>query len=366
MGLLGFAAAFWVHWSTHMVHLVGFVWLAWALAAAHLLVVDPRRKRVAALAVVIGLWWLGANPQYAYYGTLAVVCIRRSGSLVARRATGGLLTPGPRASLAGAWRWGRRWPRRCCCRRSRSPTASCGCASPSPRTTSPGATSSGCSFPTPWATPPTGCSSTPTTSCAWTRRSSAWSRRCSAPSPWAAPPQAGGGAERLLLAGGAGVVAGPGLQRPAQPGPLPAAARLRPVPGGVAVAVVLPAFALPLAALGLQDVLDGVRRARVVAAGACGGAALVVVAWYLTNGRGRPGADVSRQAGRLRPGRDRPGRGCGVAGPAVAQGGPRRRGGGGAGRGRRSTRPAGIRASSRRAPTPNWRWPTSPPSRGAG
>ena len=88
MGLLGFAAAFWIHWSTHMVHLVGFVWLPWVLALAHLLVVDPRRKRVAALAVAVGLWWLGANPQYAYYGTLAVVCYT-GGLLVARRAPGG-------------------------------------------------------------------------------------------------------------------------------------------------------------------------------------------------------------------------------------------------------------------------------------
>ena len=32
-GLLAFTAAFWVHWSTHLVHIAGMVWVPWMLAA---------------------------------------------------------------------------------------------------------------------------------------------------------------------------------------------------------------------------------------------------------------------------------------------------------------------------------------------
>jgi hypothetical protein len=71
-GLLAFTAVFWIHWSLHLGHLVGLVGAPWALAAAHLVVTRPRPRHVAFLAAVFGLWWLGANPQYAYYGTLAM------------------------------------------------------------------------------------------------------------------------------------------------------------------------------------------------------------------------------------------------------------------------------------------------------
>jgi hypothetical protein len=71
-GLLVFASAFWIHWSLHPGQLVGMVGTPWALAGVHLVVRRPSARRVAALAVAFGLWWLGANPQYAYYGTLAV------------------------------------------------------------------------------------------------------------------------------------------------------------------------------------------------------------------------------------------------------------------------------------------------------
>ena len=37
-GLLAFTAAFWVHWSTHLVHLAGMVWVPWVLAATAWLV----------------------------------------------------------------------------------------------------------------------------------------------------------------------------------------------------------------------------------------------------------------------------------------------------------------------------------------
>lgn len=65
-------AGTWLHWSLHLVHLVGMVWLPWALAATERVVTRPRPDRVAVLGVVFGLWWLGGNPQYAYFGTLAM------------------------------------------------------------------------------------------------------------------------------------------------------------------------------------------------------------------------------------------------------------------------------------------------------
>ena len=46
--------------------------LPWAFAAVHLVVTRPSPRRVGALALVFGLWWLGGNPQYVYYGTLAM------------------------------------------------------------------------------------------------------------------------------------------------------------------------------------------------------------------------------------------------------------------------------------------------------
>jgi hypothetical protein len=65
-------AGTWLHWSLHLVHLVGMVWLPWAFVCAERLIARPRPSRVVPLAVVIGLWWLGGNPQYAYFGTLAM------------------------------------------------------------------------------------------------------------------------------------------------------------------------------------------------------------------------------------------------------------------------------------------------------
>lgn len=82
-GSLVFASSFWVHWSTHLIHLVGMTWLPWALVATHLLVSAPSRRRVVVLASVFGVWWLGANPQYAYYGTLAMLAY--AGGLLAHR-----------------------------------------------------------------------------------------------------------------------------------------------------------------------------------------------------------------------------------------------------------------------------------------
>ena len=71
-GLTAFTAEFWVHWSTHLLHIAGMVWLPWALAATKWVIDRPSPRRMSALALVFGLWWLGANPQYAYYGTLTM------------------------------------------------------------------------------------------------------------------------------------------------------------------------------------------------------------------------------------------------------------------------------------------------------
>lgn len=71
-GLLVFTAQFWIHWSTHLLHIAGMVWLPWALVATKWVIDKPTPRRVAGLAVVFGLWWLGANPQYAYYGSLTM------------------------------------------------------------------------------------------------------------------------------------------------------------------------------------------------------------------------------------------------------------------------------------------------------
>ena len=100
-GLLVFSAEFWVHWSTHLLHIAGMVWLPWALAAAKVLIDRPSPRRVAVLALVFGLWWLGANPQYAYYGTLTlgawIVAL-----LVHRRFTGaGPVLPAAGGVVAG-------------------------------------------------------------------------------------------------------------------------------------------------------------------------------------------------------------------------------------------------------------------------
>jgi membrane protein YfhO len=71
VGLLALTSDFWMHWSLHLVQLVAFALLPWVLAAVHLAVTKPSRRAAAALALAFGLWWLGGNPQYTYFGTLA-------------------------------------------------------------------------------------------------------------------------------------------------------------------------------------------------------------------------------------------------------------------------------------------------------
>lgn len=71
-GNLAFAALMWTHWSLHLVHLVGMAWLPLVLAAAHAAITQPTASRAVALGLTFGLWWLGANPQFSYFGTLAL------------------------------------------------------------------------------------------------------------------------------------------------------------------------------------------------------------------------------------------------------------------------------------------------------
>lgn len=100
-GLAVFAAEFWVHWSTHLLHIAGMVWLPWALAATKVLIDRPSPRRAAGLALVFGLWWLGANPQYAYYGTLTMAAWAVA-LLVHRKAThGGRLLPAVAGLVGG-------------------------------------------------------------------------------------------------------------------------------------------------------------------------------------------------------------------------------------------------------------------------
>ena len=71
-GLLGLSATMWIHWSLHLGHLTGMVWLPLVLAATHLAVTHPSPRSIVALAVPFGRWWLGGNPQFCYYGTLVL------------------------------------------------------------------------------------------------------------------------------------------------------------------------------------------------------------------------------------------------------------------------------------------------------
>lgn len=71
-GTLALSAAIWVHWSLHLGHIVGMVWLPVVVAATHRAVYRPSPASTAAVGVSFGLWWLGGNPQFCYYGTLVV------------------------------------------------------------------------------------------------------------------------------------------------------------------------------------------------------------------------------------------------------------------------------------------------------
>lgn len=107
-GLGVLLSGIWFHWSLHLVHLVGMVWLPFVLAASHRAIRAPSLPAAIGVAATFGMWWLGGNPQYCYFGTLALgaVCFiwllqqgphqvramaRRGGALVAGVAVGVLL-----------------------------------------------------------------------------------------------------------------------------------------------------------------------------------------------------------------------------------------------------------------------------------
>ena len=85
VGLLSMGAGAWLHWSLHLGHGAGMVWLPWTLAAAWRLATAPSALRVAALAAALGVWLLGANPQYAYFGGLAFAGFAVGAVLVQRQ-----------------------------------------------------------------------------------------------------------------------------------------------------------------------------------------------------------------------------------------------------------------------------------------
>ncbi|MDQ1375139.1 MAG: hypothetical protein QOJ09_2477, partial [Actinomycetota bacterium] len=96
-GILAMVAGMWVHWSLHLLHLIAMVFLPLALACVHQAVVRPGPRQAAALGAVVGMWWLGGNPQFVYYGTLTVAAYGLALFVLHRRL--GLLRP--IASVAG-------------------------------------------------------------------------------------------------------------------------------------------------------------------------------------------------------------------------------------------------------------------------
>ena len=291
-GLLGLTASFWVHWSTHLVHLAGMVWTPWVLATTVWLLAAPSRRRVAALAAVVGLWLLGGSPQYVYYGGLAllgwVVAL-----LVARARRGDrarqLLRPA--LAFAGAMVLGA-----LVAAPVLLPTASTSSQVARERETSPPTghvpLTEAIRAVVPDATGNAGDS---------VFRGSNDELRMDSPFV---------GVTGLLLAAGgvAGLGRGRGVRWAlaagvvavvvlAYTGPLhrlfydvlPGYDRFRASPRWLSL---LPAFALPLAALGLQDVLDGGRRARLALVGAGGASAVAAGGWYLHE-RAQRGAPIA-------------------------------------------------------------------------
>jgi hypothetical protein len=72
-GLCAFGALHWVHWSLHLNHSTGMAWLPGVLAAGEWTIQRPGRRSVAVLGLVFALWWLGGGLQYTYFGSLALV-----------------------------------------------------------------------------------------------------------------------------------------------------------------------------------------------------------------------------------------------------------------------------------------------------
>jgi hypothetical protein len=289
-GLLAFTAAFWVHWSTHLVHLTGMVWMPWLLAAVWWLVTGPSPRRTAVLAAVVGLWLLGGSPQYLYYGGLAllgwVIALLAGRRLRSRKpilwpavAFGsamvlGVLVAAPvlLPTLVTSGRVVRT-------RESEAPTGHIP-RREAIRALVPDATGNAADYVFVGSNDEL-------------RMDSPFLGVTALLLAGAAFGGVGRRARgRLLLAGGA--VAAVVLAYSAVPHQVlyeivPGYDRFRSSPRWL---FLLPAFALPLAALGLQDLLAGVRRARLALVVTAGTGVLAVAGWFAYE-QSRPGAPVA-------------------------------------------------------------------------
>jgi hypothetical protein len=277
-GLLAFTAAFWVHWSTHLVHVAGMVWVPWVLAAAWWVLAAPSRRRAAALAGVVGLWLLGGSPQYVYYGGLAVLGwaaavlggrrVRRTGPVLRPALAFGLAmalgvllaAPALLPTLATAGRVVRA--------RETEPQTDHVPRREAVRAVVPDATGNAADY---------------------VFVGSNDELRMDSPFLGVTAVLLAGAAlggldrrskGRLLLVAGAAaavVLAFTALPHRVLYEVVPGYDRFRSPPRWL---FLLPAFALPLAALGLQDLLAGGRRARVALVATAGTAAVAVAAWF--------------------------------------------------------------------------------------
>ena len=289
-GLLAFTAAFWVNWSTHLVHVAGMVWVPWVLAATWWLLAAPSRRRVVALAAVVGVWLLGGSPQYVYYGGLALAGWAAA-VVVARkvRGTAPLLRPALAFSLAMVLGALLAAPvilptlatpgRVLRTRESEAQTAHVP-ADDAIRLVVPNATGNGAD------TIFYGSSDE-------LRMDSPFLGVTGVLLAGAALGGVGlGGRRRLLLVTGTAAVlllAFTGLPHRLLYEVVPGYDRFRSSPRWL---FLLPAFALPLAALGLQDLLSGARRARTALVATAVVAGVAVVAWYVFE-RSQPGAPTT-------------------------------------------------------------------------
>jgi hypothetical protein len=298
-GLLAFTAAFWVHWSTHLVHVAGMVWVPWILAATTWLLAGdgrhPSPRRAAALAAVVGLWLLGGSPQYLYYGGLALTAWAAT-ILVVRRVRGGALLLRPAFAFAGAVLLGA--------------ALAMPVLLPTLATAGQVARQAETEAPTQHVPPKDAIRAlvpdATGNAADSVLRGSNDELRMDSPfigvTGLVLVAAALGGlrwrtrGRWLLAVGGAAilVLAFTGIPHRILFAVLPGYDRFRASPRWL---FLLPAFALPLAALGLGDLLAGARRARRAALGAAGAGAAAVVVWF-AHQRSEPGAPTTYFAHR--------------------------------------------------------------------
>ena len=289
-GLLVFTAAFWIHWSTHLVHLAGMVWMPWLLAAVWWVVTGPSLRRTAALAAVAGLWMLGGSPQYLYYGGLALLGWAAT-LLAGRRLRSRKPILWPAVAFAGAMGLGALVAAPALLptvaiagtvvrsRETEAPTAHIP-RREAIRAVVPDATGNAADYVFVGSNDEL-------------RMDSPFMGVTGLLLVGAALGGVGRRARgRLLLAGGA--LAAVALAYSAVPHQVlyeivPGYDRFRSSPRWL---FLLPAFALPLAALGLQDLLAGFRRARLALVATAAVAAVAVAGWFAYE-QGRPEAPVA-------------------------------------------------------------------------